>query len=224
MRYVVIVLAVAACGGGGGAASKLCQPCSSQSECDPGGLCITKSAGTPTYCGIDCTSSACPTGYGCVMVSDGTGAVVGMQCAPNGSCIAMNGPDAAPASNDDLQFCVDQTNMYRAMVMKPALSRSSALDAYAAQGAMIDGTAHVAHKHFTDTSGGGISFAENEIPWWSMAQNGSIHDIIAAGLQLMWNEGPGGGHYDNMTGAYTQLGCGIFVNGDEVTVTQDYAP
>ena len=50
-----------------------------------------------------------------------------------------------------------------------------------------------------------------------------MHDVIALGLLDMWNEGPGGGHYENIKSTkFTQIGCGVFVaaNGD-VTVTMD---
>jgi hypothetical protein len=46
--------------------------------------------------------------------------------------------------------------------------------------------------------------------------------VIQQGLAMMWAEGPGGGHYENMRGSYTQLGCGVFVNGNEITVVQDF--
>jgi hypothetical protein len=38
----------------------------------------------------------------------------------------------------------------------------------------------------------------------------------------MWDVGPGGEHYDIMVGAFSEIGCGIAVNGTEVTVTQDF--
>ena len=38
----------------------------------------------------------------------------------------------------------------------------------------------------------------------------------------MWKQGEGGTHYRNLVGNYTELGCGIFVNGDEVTVVQAF--
>ena len=38
----------------------------------------------------------------------------------------------------------------------------------------------------------------------------------------MWQGGPRGEHYDIMVGPYSQIGCGIFVNGREVTVAQDF--
>ena len=39
---------------------------------------------------------------------------------------------------------------------------------------------------------------------------------------MMWAEGRGGGHYDNLAGRYTQVGCGVFVDGDLVTVVQAF--
>lgn len=129
---------------------------------------------------------------------------------------------ATPLPLGDLEYCVARTNEYRAQVGKPPLGRSMDLEAYAATGAMVDGTAHMPHQHFKATQGGGIAFAENEIPWWPLGQFGNVHAIIEGGLAQMWAEGPGGGHYENMTGAYSHLGCGIYAHGDEITVTQDY--
>ena len=39
---------------------------------------------------------------------------------------------------------------------------------------------------------------------------------------MMWAEGRGGGHYDNLAGRYTQVGCGVFVQTDLVTVVQAF--
>jgi uncharacterized protein YkwD len=127
------------------------------------------------------------------------------------------GPSADLAS--ELVFCVDETNRYRTSVNRPPLGRSGTLETYAAAGAQQDGVAHVAHQHFTTTNGGGIALAENEIPWWGSS---SVHTVIQQGLAVMWAEGPSGGHYQNIVGPYTQLGCGIFVNGSEITVVQDF--
>jgi len=136
------------------------------------------------------------------------------------------GPDAA-AGDPDLQFCIDEINRYRAMLSKPPYTRSSVLDTFAAAGAKMDGTAHSPHKHFMTTGGGGVAFAENEIPWWPLASYGSIREIIRKGLASMWAEGPGSGsahgHYTNMSSSmYTTAGCGVYVNGGEVTATQDF--
>ena len=155
-------------------------------------------------------------------------AAMATACSSNDNATGASGPTAPSPStsgaasfnlDSELAYCVAETNRYRATVSVPALARSSALEAYAAVGASVDGSAHAAHQHFRSTNGGGVALAENEIPWWSSS---SVHQVIQNGLAMMWNEGPGGGHYENMRGPYTQLGCGIFVNGSEITVVQDF--
>jgi hypothetical protein len=49
-----------------------------------------------------------------------------------------------------------------------------------------------------------------------------VRAIVKQGLAQMWAEGPGGSHYENMKGNYTEMGCGIFLSNDEVTVSQDF--
>lgn len=130
----------------------------------------------------------------------------------------------------DLQFCVDENNRYRATVASPPLARSSALEAFATIGAQVDYAARTAHSHFTTSKGipGARASGENEIPgfggWNLNGKTKTLHDVIAAGLLDMWNEGPGGGHYENMKSTkFTQLGCGVFVAANrDVTVTMDY--
>lgn len=131
-------------------------------------------------------------------------------------------PTATVSYASELQLCIDQTNQYRASVSRPALARSSALETYADAAARNDGTAHVGHQHFTRTNGGGVAFAENEIPWWPLNTLGSVRAVVEQGLAGMWAEGRGGGHHENMRGPYTEIGCGVFVNGNEVTVVQAF--
>ena len=64
--------------------------------------------------------------------------------------------------------------------------------------------------------------AQNEIPWWKLSQWGSVREVVRKGLAMQWAEGSGGGHYDNMLRDHTEVGCGIAVINDEVTVTQDF--
>ena len=122
------------------------------------------------------------------------------------------------------EFCISETNRYRASVGKPALARDASLENFADAGAAEDDAKKSAHYHFIQNENG-TAYAENEIPgWlgWTLSQNKDVHGVMQAGLALMWAEGPGGGHYDNMTGDYTKIGCGIAVNGDQVTVVQDF--
>lgn len=148
----------------------------------------------------------------------------GSPLAPSASASESAAPAATPSivtssSIADLTYCIDVTNRYRASVGLGPLVRSAALEDFAAHAASIDGVAHVAHTHFETTSGDGISRAETEILWW---RGFSVAAVIQRGLAQMWEVGPGGEHYDIMVGAFSEIGCGVAVNGSEVTVTQDF--
>jgi uncharacterized protein YkwD len=145
--------------------------------------------------------------------------------APGGDLPAPPPPSAASgtdASKADLELCVAEVNHYRRKLGLRPLKRASDLEACAAEGARADHTSGQPHGHFVGTQGCGIAFAENEIPRWPLDYAGSVTNTIKKGIADMWAEGPGGGHYENMKGDYTELGCGIFVDGNAVTVVQDY--
>jgi len=128
-------------------------------------------------------------------------------------------PIVSSSSAGDLAWCADETNRYRASIGLRPLIRSAALEDFATRAAAVDGGAHVAHNHFAVTNGAGVSSAETEILWW---RGFSVRAVIQHGLAEMWQVGPGGHHYDILVGAFTEIGCGIAVNGSEVTVTQDF--
>jgi uncharacterized protein YkwD len=128
-----------------------------------------------------------------------------------------------PAFSAEAGLCVEQTNRYRATVGRGPLQRSEVLEEYATAAARTDGLAHVAHQYAHQTnSGNGTSRAENAILWWSLRYYGSVQQVVKLGLADMWEKGEGGSHYRNIVGNYTEAGCGIFVNGDEVTVVQAF--
>jgi uncharacterized protein YkwD len=130
----------------------------------------------------------------------------------------------SPSSNpyaSEMAACLTQTNQYRASVGRPALTRSTDLEAYVTRAAQNDAAAHVGHQYFRSSNGGGIAMAENEIPWWPTSR-GTVGQIVQQGLSGMWAEGPGGGHYENIRGPYTQSGCGVSVQNGEVTVVQAF--
>lgn len=135
---------------------------------------------------------------------------------------------AAGAGNLDAQaapfaaevaFCADEINRYRASIGRRPLSRSDALETFAAAAARNDGTAYIAHQHFRATNGDGTAKAETEIPWW---RGFPVAAVIQKGLAQMWQVGPQGSHYETLAGPYSEVGCGVFVNGSEVTVSQDF--
>lgn len=135
---------------------------------------------------------------------------------------ACGGDDGSAGGDAAHAACVDQTNAYRTMNGKAAVVFSADLEAYADEGAMVDfGTSP--HHHFSSTNGGGIAFAENECPQqgnWTVGTDmvETVKDCMAA----FYSEGPGGGHYENMMGAYGTIGCGIYQEGNKVTILQDF--
>jgi hypothetical protein len=140
------------------------------------------------------------------------------QTCQNDQCVPVSPPSGEPQ-----QHCVDVINQYRATIGRPPLARSAALDQCASQGAQADSQSGWPHGHFSQTNGcNGVAWAENEIPGWPGGPSG-VMQVIDEGLQMMWEEGPGGGHYENMSGDSTQVGCGVFVTGSgDVWVVQDF--
>src|SRR3954451_18239275 len=110
------------------------------------------------------------------------------------------------------QFCVSETNRYRAMNSKPALAESAQLETYADAGAMHDFSTSP-HDHFSTTSGGGIAFAENECPQqgnWQYQDGQDLNMVVASCINAFYSEGPGTdysthGHYINMMANYGSL-------------------
>jgi hypothetical protein len=133
------------------------------------------------------------------------------------------GGDGGTGGSSAHEFCVSETNRYRQIKGKPALARSAQLEAYADEGAQIDFSS-TPHDHFTQTNGGGIAFAENECPGqfgWMVTAGESESDVVGRCIKAFYDEGPGGGHYENMMGAYTKVGCGIYQAGGKITIVQD---
>ena len=129
----------------------------------------------------------------------------------------------SPAYSAEMSLCVQVTNEYRARVGKSPLRRSSVLEEYATAAARTDGTVKIAHHHARTTNlGNYTSKAENAILWWSLRYYGTVERIVRRGLEDMWKQGEGGSHYRNLVGSFTEVGCGVFVNGDEVTVVQAF--
>ncbi len=143
-------------------------------------------------------------------------------------------PDAQTADNADLQFCIDETNRYRAMDGKPPIARSTRIEQYAAVGAALDTQQQRAHGHFGDTSGGnGIAFAENACPsWfgWSLGTGANpVQDAIGECLKAFYDEGAGmgdaHGHYNNLMSDNAAVGCGLYVSNEtDITIIQDFGP
>lgn len=149
-------------------------------------------------------------------------AAVGLALLLPGCAMSPAGPSTpTPASiAGNVQLCVDEINRHRATIGRPPLSRSDALDQFATQAAQHDHTAGVPHLLFRNTNGGGgVATAETELLHWT---NYAVRDVIKEGLAGMWVVGPGGEHYGILAGNYTQVGCGVYVDGLTVSVAQDF--
>lgn len=136
---------------------------------------------------------------------------------------ACGGDAGTPGDSSAHAFCVDETNRHRESKGRAKVAHSQQLEDYADDGAMIDFNGQP-HDHFRATQGGGIAFAENECPKWSLQGQGGgdMIMLIEACLAAFMSEGPGGGHYENMLGNYGSLGCGIYESNGQVTIIQDF--
>lgn len=153
-------------------------------------------------------------GVGLLVVSTACGRSSATPTAP--SAISA-GPAGTYAT--DLAYCTEEINRYRGLVGLPALDRAPDLDAFAARAAEHDHRIRMPHQYFLQTNGGGVSRAETQLLLW---KGYTVREVITRGVAGMWAEGPRGAHYRTLAGDYTQVGCGVFVNGPEVSVSQDF--
>ncbi|MEQ1727298.1 MAG: CAP domain-containing protein [Vicinamibacterales bacterium] len=148
--------------------------------------------------------------------------VITIACATTPTAPSAAGTTAAAASANvdaSVSFCTEEINRYRATIGLSPLDRATDLDSFASQAAEHDGRAGVPHQFFRMTNGGGVARAENQLLRW---KGYAVNEVIRQGLAQMWAEGPGGSHYQIMAGKYAQVGCGIFKNGNEVNVSQEF--
>ncbi len=152
-----------------------------------------------------------------------------LSMAMAGALAACQKPNPAAAESQpadlptEQTFCVNEINRYRGTMTLDPLTVSPTIEGFSNNAARVDGEMHEVHHYFLETNGGGgTARAENEIPWWTLDEWSSVHRVIQQGLWQEWTEGPGGSHYENMIGGYSDVACGISVNNGEVTVTQDF--
>lgn len=141
---------------------------------------------------------------------------------PGGGSLSPQGhpPASAPASgatpNPAAERCVAQINAYRRTLGLAPLSRWTQNEACTNAQSARDGQGHDAHGHFGECG----EMAQNTCPGWP----GPPERMIDGCLQMMWNEGPGGGHHDSMASRrYTMVACGFAMgpNG-EVWANQNF--
>jgi hypothetical protein len=141
---------------------------------------------------------------------------------------------ADPYPSDPLvKYNVDRVNAYRAQKGLPPLLYDAKISAFAHRGSEQLSRDHTPHAHFAANAKGAPGFgsraAENQgdpggVPSLdgNPAQNG--HKQVDIMLRLMMDEGPGGGHYDNMMNArFRRIGIGLFYSGGRLYMTNDFS-
>ena len=149
-------------------------------------------------------------------------------CLGCGFSSSPSSPSATASSGDgthftaELSFCIEEVNRLRTTAGKSALVRSDALEKYAATAVKADGVAGKPHTYALSTNFDNLTaLAENEALFWPLTSLKSVRAVVEKSLAQMW-EGPGGEHYDIMVGNYHQIGCGVFVQGDDVAVLEAF--
>jgi len=130
-------------------------------------------------------------------------------------------PPVPPRSGDAFaaarQSCVDRINQYRARVRAPAVARDPSSEPCDDEESRLDARSNRPHGSFGKCG----ERAQNACPNYPGA---SVEDILTKCLQQMFDEGPGGGHYDNMTSTkYSRASCGFEqLSGGRIWTVQNF--
>jgi hypothetical protein len=117
---------------------------------------------------------------------------------------------------------VQDVNRYRARVGQALVGQSANLESFATDGARVDAAANEPHYHYRMARGGAMGLYENEMLRADLAGLRTVQGSIQTMNELMWAEGPSGGHYTNALGARTVLGCGVYIANGQITIVQDF--
>jgi uncharacterized protein YkwD len=127
-----------------------------------------------------------------------------------------------------IQHNLHQLNAYRARAGAQALQLDPKLNAFALQGSLELRQNHIPHGHFQRRnvfeSGfqGGAAENQGDPNGWPI--RGGLNTTIDAILQAMIDEGPGGGHHDNMLNPkFRRVGIGLVIDGNELYLTNDFS-
>jgi len=64
--------------------------------------------------------------------------------------------------------------------------------------------------------------AENELFHWPTNLASTVQGIITAAINSFYRESPGGAHYQNIVGPYTQIRCGIYVDANGISIVEEF--
>jgi hypothetical protein len=131
-------------------------------------------------------------------------------------------PPAPPGPSSDpfaaaRQSCVDRINAYRARVRVGPVARDPSSERCDDDESRLDASSNRAHGSFGKCG----ERAQNACPNYPGA---SVEDVLTKCLQQMFDEGPGAGHYDNMTSTkYSRASCGfVSLPGGRIWTVQNF--
>lgn len=141
---------------------------------------------------------------------------------------------ADPWPGDPLvKYNVDRINAYRAQKHVPALLYDAKISAFATEGSEELSRDHTPHAHFAAKAQGAPGFgsrsAENQgdpggVPQLSPDRLVNGKKQVDVMLKLMMDEGPGGGHYENIVNPrYRRVGVGLVYAGGRLYLTNDFS-
>lgn len=130
-----------------------------------------------------------------------------------------------------VQHNLDALNAYRAQAGVGALVVDDRLSTFSTTASMQLEASGQAHGYFVAQSNSGAlwqqgfcgSAAENQAPGWPT--NGNVDATVDAILKAMMDEGPGGGHHDNILAAQsTRVGVGLVIDANQrLWFTNDFS-
>jgi len=146
-------------------------------------------------------------------------------------------PPARPADpwpGDPLvKYNVDRINAYRAASHLDPVVYDTKISAFAKTGSERLSKDHTPHANFADHAQGAPGFgtrsAENQgdpggVPSMDPDATSNGKKQVDIMLKLMMDEGPGGGHYDNMMNPkFRRVGIGLFYTGGRLYMTNDFS-
>jgi uncharacterized protein YkwD len=136
-----------------------------------------------------------------------------------GGAAGGGGSGTGGTADQHQQHNLDTLNMYRAVAGVGPLTIDDRLNDFSTAAAMDLEATGQAHRYFMQAGSSGAiwqdgfcnSAAENQAPGWPI--NGDEDAVIDAILKAMMDEGPGGGHHDNILAASsTRVGIGLVVD------------
>ncbi len=127
-----------------------------------------------------------------------------------------------------IQHNLEALNTYRAKAGAPPLKLDAKLNEFAHQGSMVLLKNHKPHHHFSSAniwaSGftGGAAENQGDPNGWPI--RGNLNTTVDDILKAMFDEGPGGGHHDNMLNReFRRVGIGLVVSGNKLYLTNDFS-